>query len=152
MRYGHPQQTQIVGCVPIGVSLVAANFTDEVLAPAHTKTAAARASLARIVRLHDFDGNPGDVGLTLDECAKLKEAPARVVPADRLRNVRPARDTGQVFETDPSTHLNRLLNNTFADDVVLRQGLRARISASLRVPSQIARPNTGRRGVLWSPR
>jgi hypothetical protein len=54
MHYGHPQQTQIVGCVPIGVG--AASLTGEGVAPARTKTAAARASLARIVRLHDRDG------------------------------------------------------------------------------------------------
>jgi hypothetical protein len=35
------------------------------------------------VRLHDREGNAGDVGLVLDEGPKLKEAPARVVPADR---------------------------------------------------------------------
>ena len=43
MHYGHPQQKQIVGCVPIGVGLVAASLTGEALAPARTKTAAARA-------------------------------------------------------------------------------------------------------------
>jgi len=37
---------QPVGCVPIGVGRVAASLTGEVLAPAPTKTAAARASLA----------------------------------------------------------------------------------------------------------
>ena len=104
MHYGHPQQTQIVGRVPIGVGLVAASLTGEVLAPAPTKTAAAR-----------------DAGLVLDEGPKLKEAPARVVPADRFRNGRPATDAGQVFETDPSTHLNRILDDTFADGVVLRR-------------------------------
>ena len=121
MRYGHRQQTQIVGRVPIGVGLVAASLTGEVLAPARTKTAAARATLARIVRLHDLNGNAGDVGLVLDACPKLKEAPARVVPADRLRNDRPATDAGQVFETDPGTHLNRILDDTFADGMVLRR-------------------------------
>jgi hypothetical protein len=30
-----------------------------------------------------------------------------VIPADRLRNGRPATDADQVFETDPSTHLGR---------------------------------------------
>jgi hypothetical protein len=50
MRYGHPQQTQIVGRVPIGVGLLAASLTGEVLAPARPKRAAARATLARIVR------------------------------------------------------------------------------------------------------
>ena len=104
MHYGHPQQTQIVGRVPIGVGLVAASLTGEVLAPAPTKTAAAR-----------------DAGLVLDEGPKLKEAPARVVPADRFRNGRPATDAGQVFETDPSTHRNRVLADTFADGVVLRR-------------------------------
>ena len=94
MRYGHPQQTQIVGCVPIGVGLVAANFTGEDLAPARSKTAAARARLARIVRRHELDANAGDIGLVLDECPKLKKAPARVVPADRLGNDRPAMDAG----------------------------------------------------------
>ena len=74
MRYGHPQQTQIVGCVPIGVGLVAASLAGEVLAPARPKTAAARATLARIVRPHDLDGNAGDVGLVLDACPKLKGA------------------------------------------------------------------------------
>jgi hypothetical protein len=34
MRYGHPQQTQIVSRVPIGVGLLAASLTGEVLAPA----------------------------------------------------------------------------------------------------------------------
>jgi len=121
MHYGHPQQTQIVGRVPIGVGLVAASLTGEVLAPAPTKTAAARANLARTVRLHDRDGNAGDAGLVLDEGPKLKEAPARVVPADRFRNGRPATDAGQVFETDPSTHRNRVLDDTFADGVVLRR-------------------------------
>ena len=53
MRYGHPQQTQIVGRVPIGVGLLAASLTGEVLAPARPKRAAARATLARIARLHD---------------------------------------------------------------------------------------------------
>ena len=104
MHYGHPQQTQIVGRVPIGVGLVAASLTGEVLAPAPTKTAAAR-----------------DAGLVLDEGPKLKEAPARVVPADRFRNGRPATNAGQVFETDPSTHRNRVLADTFADGVVLRR-------------------------------
>ena len=51
MRYGHPQQAQIVGCVPIGLGLVAASLTGEALAPARTKTAAALASLGRVVRL-----------------------------------------------------------------------------------------------------
>jgi len=46
MHYGHPQGMQPVGCVPIGVGRVAASLTGEVLAPAPTKTAAARASLA----------------------------------------------------------------------------------------------------------
>jgi hypothetical protein len=63
MRYGHPQQTQIVGRVPIGVGLEATNLTGEVLAPAPPKRAAARATLARRVRLHDLDANAGDVGL-----------------------------------------------------------------------------------------
>jgi hypothetical protein len=40
-------------------------------------------------------------------------------PADRVGNDRPATDADQVFETDPSTHLNRILNDTFADGVVL---------------------------------
>jgi len=48
MHYGHPQQKQIVGCVPIGVGLVAASLTGEALAPARTKTAAARANLASV--------------------------------------------------------------------------------------------------------
>jgi hypothetical protein len=77
--------------------------------------------LARIVRLPDLDGNAGDVGLVRDESPKLKAAPARVVPADRLRNDRPPTDAGQVFQTDPSTHLNRILDDTFADGVVLRR-------------------------------
>jgi hypothetical protein len=102
MHYVHPQQTQIVGCVPIGVGLVAASRTGEALAPARTKAAAARANLARKVRLHDRDGNAGDVGLVLDEAPKLKETPARVVPADRFRNGRPATDAGQVLKTDPA--------------------------------------------------
>ena len=37
MRYGHPQQTQIVGCVAIGVGLVAASLTGEALAPARRR-------------------------------------------------------------------------------------------------------------------
>ena len=73
MHYGHPQQTQIVGCVPIGVGLVAARLTGEALAPAPTKTAAARANLPGIVRLHDRDGNAGDVGLVLDEGPKAEK-------------------------------------------------------------------------------
>jgi hypothetical protein len=67
MRYGHPQQTQIVGRVPIGVGLLAASLTGEVLAPARSKRAAARATLARRVRLHDLDADAGDVGLVRDD-------------------------------------------------------------------------------------
>ena len=116
MRYGHRQQTQIVGRVPIGVGLVAASLTGEVLAPARTKTAAARATLARIVRLHDLNGNAGDVGLVLDECPKLKKTPART--PDRFRNRRSATDAGRVFEADPRTHPNRVLDDTLAEGVV----------------------------------
>jgi hypothetical protein len=87
MRYGHPQQTQIVGRIPIGVGTEGASLTGEVLAPARTKTAAARATLARIVRLHDLDGNAGDVGLVVDECPKLNKTPARGVPAAGLRTI-----------------------------------------------------------------
>jgi hypothetical protein len=47
----------------------------------------------------------GDVGRVLDEGPKPKEAPARVVPAV----VRPRM---QVFAADPSTHLNRILDET----------------------------------------
>jgi hypothetical protein len=116
MGYGHPQQTQIVGRVPIGASL-----TGEVLAPARPKRSAARATLARRVRLHDLDANAGDVGLIRDACPKLKEAPARVVPADRLRNDRAPTDAGLLFETDPGTPLKRIFDDTFADGVVLRR-------------------------------
>jgi hypothetical protein len=119
MRYGHPQQTQIIGRVPIGVGPMTARFADEDLAPACTKGAAARTSLARVVRLDDLDADASDVGLVLDERPKLKEAPARVIPANRLRNIRPATDAGQVFETDPRTHLNRILDDALADGVVL---------------------------------
>jgi hypothetical protein len=65
MRCGHPQQTQIVGRVPIGVGLMAASLTGQVLAPTRTKRAAARATFARRVRLHDLNGNAGEVGLIL---------------------------------------------------------------------------------------
>jgi hypothetical protein len=41
MRYGHPQQTQIIGRVPIGVGPMTARFADEDLASACTKGAAA---------------------------------------------------------------------------------------------------------------
>jgi len=44
--------------VAIGVGLMTAGFTSEVLAPAPTKEAATRATLARIVRLHDTTGVP----------------------------------------------------------------------------------------------
>jgi len=112
----------------------------QALAPARTETAAARASLARMVRLHDRDRNAGNVGL--DEGPRLKEAPARAVPADRLRNGRPATDAGQVFETDPSTHLNRILDDTFADGVVLR---RLETSLLTRQPFQDRAPTSSRR-------
>jgi hypothetical protein len=72
MRYGHPQQTQIVSRVPIGVGLLAASLTGEVLAPVRPKRAAARATLARMVRLRDLDANAGDVGLVRDACPKLR--------------------------------------------------------------------------------
>jgi hypothetical protein len=117
MRYGHPQQTQIVGRVPIGVGLLAASLTGEVLAPARPKRAAARATLARMVRLRDLDANAGDVGLG----PKLKEAPARVVPADRLRHDRAPTHAGLLFATDPGTHLKRIFDHKFADGVVLRR-------------------------------
>jgi hypothetical protein len=121
MRYGRPQQTQIVGRVPIGVGLLAASLTGEVLAPARPKRAAARATLARRVRLPDLDANTGDGGLVGDDCAKLKEASARVVPADRLRNDRAPTHAGLLFATDPGTHLKRIFDDTFADGVVLRR-------------------------------
>ena len=142
MHYGHPQQTQIIGRVPIGVGPMTAGFTGELLAPAPTKTAAARAPLARVVRRHDRDADPGDVGLVLDERPQLKEAPARVVPANRLRNIRPATYAGQVFETDPRTHLNRILDDAPADGVVL-----CRLETSLppRQPFQDHTTTTSRR-------
>jgi hypothetical protein len=121
MRYERPQQTQIVGRVPIGVGLLTASLTGEVLAPARPKRAAARATLARRVRLPDLDANAGDVGLAGDACPKLKEAPARVVRADRLRNDRAPTHAGLLFATDPGTHLKRIFDDTFADGVVLRR-------------------------------
>jgi len=112
MRYGHPQQTQIVGCVPIGVGLMTASFTGEVLTPTRTKAATTQATLARVVRRHDLPG----VGLVRDECPKLKKAPARVVPTDRLRNGRSATDAGQVFEADPRTHRDRFAGDELNDE------------------------------------
>jgi hypothetical protein len=47
MHDGHPNR--VVGWVPIGVGRAAASLTSEVLAPARTKTAAARANLASVM-------------------------------------------------------------------------------------------------------
>jgi len=69
----------MIGRIAIGVGLMTAGFTSEVLAPARTKAAATRATLARVVRRHDFDGNAGEGGLAGDERPKLKQAPAGVV-------------------------------------------------------------------------
>jgi hypothetical protein len=80
MRYGHPQQTQIVSRVPIGVGLLAASFTGEVLAPARPKRAAARATLARMVRLRDLDANAGDVGLVRDALGGVERGPGHTLP------------------------------------------------------------------------
>ena len=83
MYYGHPQEMQMSGRVPIAVGLMAASFTSEILAPARTKAVATPAILARVMRLHDFDENAADISLMRDERPKLKAAP-RAVPADRL--------------------------------------------------------------------
>lgn len=90
MCCGHPQQTQIIGRVPIIFGPTTTGFTGEVLAPGCPKGAAARATLALLVRRHDLDAHTGDIDLVPDEPPKLIEPPARVVPANRLRNIRPA--------------------------------------------------------------
>jgi len=110
MRYGRPEEMQVIGHVAIGVDLMTAGLTSEVLAPARTKAAATRATLTGVVRRQDFDETVGHVGL--GERPKPKGAPARVVPADRPQNGRSATQTGQAFETDPRTHLNRILDDT----------------------------------------
>jgi hypothetical protein len=107
---GHPQQTQIGGGVPTGVGLVGASLTGEVLAPAHTRTAVARAGLARIVQLHDHDGNAAMLAVYSTKVRSRK----KLQPEWSLRTafatiVRPRM---QVFAADPSTHLNRISDET----------------------------------------
>lgn len=143
MRYGHPQQAQIIGCIPIGVGPVAASFAGEALTPSHADAAAARARLARVVRRYDLDGDTGNLGLVFDKRPQLEETPARVVSSNSSRNVRPTANAGQVFEADTRTHLNRILDDALTDGVVFcrletslpaRQPLQDRATTASRRP------------------
>ena len=151
MRYGHPQKAQIVGCVPIGIGLVAAGLAGEDLAPPRAKAAAARARLARVVRPCELNEDTGDPCLVRDELPELVEAPAQMVVADSLRHGRSGADAGQVFEAEPRVHLNRLLHDAFRDGVVLGR-LEASLPARQPVQDRAASSPRGPCAFAWRER